>query len=756
MSKVIDTFYKGNIDRFGLGGWNSVKDDFIEVSKSTQIPKKPFTNNINNDPSNIYKPQIRKYPENNHFSPDLIRMQYFNSKILELENKRNNQMKDFIKNAKYNVYNEQYDPLIGRRRNVKRRLENIKNKLLNDEEEDRMRIQKEIEEENRIIDDLILENKKSPKEIINKIFNNNEENNIDKNYNFDEVDKYRSGLLSNNNSKKITPLLLSRTSSKEDSFEINNKFLPDEDEESVEHVSPNKSIYTKSTKISKRNSVTKTKSTSQKKKPKHTDIMKILTNMEKYSVPPDSAQNELLAQSKQAGISFNDLYYDIKELKKDFNEKLSKLNEITENNISDIKEILMMCENENLRNAIDNVFNNKGKRIKNKNYLDSEVKQFKKQIEKTIDEVIDNYGKNKILEAYNLKLQNEPVYMENDFNYRIKGNERSKFGKIHFNNLYNQIQKRPNVGIKSNLLDAESAKSFSSANTINSNIFTFSNNSLSNFFPALKDLNEKNTCIISEKEEENVDITDKKDKKDKKEKKRKKKDVKDVKDEKDENKKKKKKIQRDAFVVDLGMCEEEYDGHRDEKKRERKETIFEIKDESKIESDSKTIIYTDSFNDERLYQEKKKRSENKKIIQSENKKEEKDKKKIKSENKKEPKEIKTKDKKSENKKVSNEKNNINESENKKEENKSKPKTGSKIENKKSQSKNNKNKSKNNKEEIKTIKEEPENSQIQESKDDDDEDEDEDEDEELEEEEESEEPEELRESNNLKKSNKKEE
>ena len=59
MSNVVDTFYKGNINRFGLGGWNSVRDDFNEVSKSTQNVKIPFSNNINNEEaSNIYIPKV--------------------------------------------------------------------------------------------------------------------------------------------------------------------------------------------------------------------------------------------------------------------------------------------------------------------------------------------------------------------------------------------------------------------------------------------------------------------------------------------------------------------------------------------------------------------------------------------------------------------------------------------------------------------------------------------------------------------------
>ena len=680
MSNVVDTFYKGNINRFGLGGWNSVRDDFNEVSKSTQNVKLPFSNNINNEEtSNIYKPQVKRYPQSSHFSPDLIRMQYFNDKIIDFENKMNNNYQANLRNAKYNVYEDQYDPLIGRRRNVQRRLEKIKNKLLNDEEQNRLMIQKKIEEENNIIDDLILENQKSPNENLNRIFNNNEDNNRDKNYDFDEVDQFLSGLLS----KKHSPLILSRTSSKESTDLINEKYFSEEDSE--DKLIPKKPIYDeeKTTQKTKRKSIIKRNTIKHKKRPKHTDIMKVLAQMDKYSVPKDSAKNELVEQSKQAGSVFNELYYGIKELKNDFKEKISKLNETTENNINDIKEILMLCENQNLKNAIEHIFDNRSRKPrKEKYYLDYEMKDFKAQIEKTIDEALDKYYKRKVQEAYDLNLKNEPIYNEKDYNLRIKENERSKYGLIHITNLYNQIQRMPEVRIKSNLLDAESAYSFSSSDTIKSNIFTFSNNSKNNFFPALRGLKEVNTCVISENEQK----IDKKEKKEKK-------------NEKNEQKNKKKKVQRDAFVTNLGNVEEEYDGHLDDKKKERKETIFEIKNESQIESDSKTIIYSDSFNDDELNKGMKTKS--KKTKTKTEKKISKNEEKAKEEKEKEAKNNKSKSK----------KNNQNDKEEK-----IKSKNGKSESEKEKKESNNKskNKSKSNKENLNVIKEENKESKENES------------------------------------------
>ena len=50
----------------------------------------------------------------------------------------------------------------------------------------------------------------------------------------------------------------------------------------------------------------------------HTDILKILVNLDKYSVPIENVNKELVNQSRVAPKAFEELYQDITQLKKDF------------------------------------------------------------------------------------------------------------------------------------------------------------------------------------------------------------------------------------------------------------------------------------------------------------------------------------------------------------------------------------------------------------------------------------------------------
>ncbi len=201
-----------------------------------------------------------------------------------------------------------------------------------------------------------------------------------------------------------------------------------------------------------------------------------------------------------------------KNLKKDIKEKISNLHENNENNMNVIKDILMMCENNNIKRSIENnIYRNGNKKLKiDKNYLDPEINEFKNQIEETIDTALDNYGKKKATEDYDLKLQNEPLYMENDYNYRIKNNERSKYGSINVTNLYNRIEKITDVTINPtnfNKVDNRHHvnKIPSPSDSKNYELFTFYNNKEDNIFPALEDLNEN---ISKDDKSENKNIND--------------------------------------------------------------------------------------------------------------------------------------------------------------------------------------------------------------------------------------------------------
>ena len=569
MDKVLGTFYKGNAERFGLGAWNSVKDDFIEISKSQNI-KQTF---IYNDSSNIYIPQKNDFQKYNHFSPNLIRMQYFNDNLKEIEHRRNLYLQDYMKNDKYNVYYNQIDPLFDRRRNVQTRLENVKNKLINEEKQKLIRKHKKIEKENKLIEDLILENEKSPNDEFFRMIEY-KDNNFDKDLEF-EKEEINSEKLSNNYSDKKSILVLSRTSSNDNSSSYNDNFdLILMNQDNMNNIT-NKSFYTTKTKKNpkKRASISSTRNSISQNRKKHTDILRVMMNIEKYSVPKDNASNELLYQNKEAGEIFNEIYNDIKHLKKDFNQRLSQYNEKTKNNINMIKDILNLCDNNNMKRSVDNIFYRNGqKKLKiDKNYLDSEVNNYKEQIENSLDKGINNFLKEEMAQDFDIKLKNEPIYMESDFNLRIKGNERSKYGLIYARILNNKIEKMPDIKIKAANLGDESVKEFSSSDSIKSDLFTFSNNSKNNLFPALHGLKEKiSTTKNSETEIKNI--------------------VKST-------KKKKKKKRKQAFIKDLEIVEENYEGHKDNKKG-RKETMLYFRNDNEIKKNKINDINLDNKNAE--------------------------------------------------------------------------------------------------------------------------------------------------------------
>ena len=585
MDKILGTFYKGNSNRFGLGAWNTtVKDELNEVSKSQNI--RPYSlNNPINEPSSVYNPEYNSNSRYNHFSPNLIRMQYFNDTVKEIEHKRNLYLQDYIKNSKYNVYFGQNDPLMDRKKDVQIRLAKIKNKLLNDEEKKLIRRQKKIEEENKIIDELIYENEKIENDDLFRIIDSKENNLNNKNSEINEEESNtNSEYLSNDYTDKNSILVLSRTSTNENESNEDFNLLMDENENESMIVT-NKSFYsTKRNKSSKRKSVQRN-SISQNKKP-HTDILRVLMNVEKYSRPINNINSELQDQHRQMGDIFTEFNQDLKDYRKEFNEKIAKLNERTENNINTFKEILMMCENKNIKNSAENIFlrNGKTKLKLDKNYLDSEAILFKNEIDNNLNNVFDDYMKQRLVQDFEKKIEKEPLFMENDYNYRIKENKRSKYGLINITNLYNKIDKLDDIEIKPTNLEVKSLN-FSDSNTIKSNIFTFSNNSKNNIFPALKGLREKYTTginsINSEKSEKSEKIIENiiKEENNKK-----------IKSSKKKNKKKTKNV----YVKDLGIVPEDYEGHKDNKKG-RKETILQFRNDNGLKNSNKTLINSNSL-----------------------------------------------------------------------------------------------------------------------------------------------------------------
>ena len=215
MENIINTFYKGNINKFGFGGWNTTKNNIPEILSSYPYPSNTnrqidryfmksnvetegkvhknthknyvpslisqnlpqgdrvdFSNSNamdlkpisigqykNFDNHGFMNTQVKAVPQEN-FSPALIRMEYLENKIRDLEDKARTEMikglnevnnnyidprfKQFLDNNqdKYNVYGNDIDPLDQRRMMVQNNLGNMRNKLDMEERKERKKQRK--------------------------------------------------------------------------------------------------------------------------------------------------------------------------------------------------------------------------------------------------------------------------------------------------------------------------------------------------------------------------------------------------------------------------------------------------------------------------------------------------------------------------------------------------------------------------------------------------------------------------------------
>ena len=462
MNKVLGTFYKGNSKFYGSQNWNSIKDN---------NDNNKYTNNNANKPIDTSKSQSI-YSHNfthqnyNHISPNLIRIQYFNNYLEQFKYRRNLHMQDYINNGIYNVYQGSSDPLMERRRDVQTKLNNVRNKLLNDEAQRIERWMKKVDEENKILDDLILEKQydvdynKNKNELALHLMENFDDKDFEKIYNDKEHKKLEElkSFKSNNNESL---LVLSRTHSAsssnldllDSSEDENDKLLnqrnrnsiialPEQKKEKNEKNEKNggfekfgrrmSAIFKPNMRGSIRIVNKEEKKEDKKKifkKYPHTDILKILSHIDKYSVPIDNVNKELENGNKKAPQAFDILYEDILQLKYDFNNKLENYNNQNIKNMNILNEVLYEMK------------------IK-KDYLELEADLYKPKINKIVEDAINNYSKRRIENEFNNNLLTEKEKMENDFNIGIKLTERARKANKLANNLVNEVENVNNIHIK--------------------------------------------------------------------------------------------------------------------------------------------------------------------------------------------------------------------------------------------------------------------------------------------------------------------
>ena len=465
MNKIIGTFYKGNSKQFGNINWNTGKynnndDDIINTSKSQQI--------ILNKENSIYNPNYSKFQKYNHLSPNLIRMQYFNNYLKEFEFRRNIHLNDYINKGIYNVYQGAEDPLLERRKNVQKRLEQVKEKLLNEEMVKMEQKMKKVDEENKIIDDLILEQEydveynKDRDDIAIHLMDNFDDKDFEKIYDDKKKNEDKKSFKSISNNDSM--LILSRTHSTSKSSGIdllgnekdeNDRILEQKKRDTI--IKNNLRSSLKMNDLNKTiNNLNKIKETKESKnniiteKYQHTDILKIISNMDKYSIPIDNVTKELVNQSKKPPYYFDELYNEIVNLKEDFGQKIKRYYNENKNDMNILNEVL-----EDLR-------------IK-KNFMEIEADIYKPHIDKIIEDEIQKYKKKRIEEDFNYRLNNENNNMVNEYDLNIRLNERAKYANKLANNICNEIENRDNIYIKSTKKDNGFLSNLSSINSKNEN-----------------------------------------------------------------------------------------------------------------------------------------------------------------------------------------------------------------------------------------------------------------------------------------------
>ena len=458
MDKLEATFFRGNVNNFGLSYWNSPeKYNNYDTSQSCRIsninPLLLSNSQRQNDPNNIrseyYQQKLHGITGNNRID--------FASKFNYARNNYHNPNNFY----KYDEYNE----LIGRRRNVKQKLEYMRNKLINDEKEELLNNQ------------INLENK-------NDLYN------ISENEDFTHTRNSSVKILSNINTTKNSARVSTRSisASPNELSENNNNIEGDKSE----------SLSRKKSRKNKKSASTSEKSVLSANK--HTNIMNILANIEKYKTPINNTQKELNYVTKKTDNDFDDLFSEIKLFRKDITQKLKDYNQYSQSQIDAYNQILQLSNNDKMKAATDKVLFHKNislnKKLKNEDYKYVEFLKYKPQLEKIINDAILKYNKDKIINDKKFQELYERDHKKYIFNYHDKQNTRLINGAINVINLYNKIDNTSSLyikpTIKPNLDNTESIKNFDPKSSMSSNMFDFSDyNDVSSVFPAIEGIDKE-------------------------------------------------------------------------------------------------------------------------------------------------------------------------------------------------------------------------------------------------------------------------
>ena len=535
MENIISTFYKGNINKFGFGGWNSTKNNIPEILAAYPYPSNAnrqigkYFQKSNVDPEgkskhlhvdyvpNIYNQNIppgervdfsksnamdikpistiqyknfdnhgfmttqeKPVPDTN-FSPALIRMEYLENKVRDLENKNRAEMikslnevndkfidprfKHFLDHnqGKYDVFGNDPDPLDQRRQFVQNNLGSMRNKLDMEERKERKKKRKKEKK---------LKKKKKKK---NKFFDVSESGGEEENENelgnntmmtTQNNGDERNGNLSRLNSgqvmgsQNITPMMTQKSITNN-----RNQFRRASLVQSLKNTRNSIMVQTKNSKrdsVARRSSVKRTSIKRNSLVSKQDNKNEGLATIESKEIKPtkevkevkvcgdigysftgvNKREKELQFQTNRLGKDFDKLLNEIKEFKKVIKDKINVQNNDEMNRLNIYKDIFLLDNKAKMKFAVDKIINRSNETFNSVEYQKKIDNEKQAEINEIINKKIDEYNYNRDKTSFANKIYNERRQMMND--NIINRYEYQKYR----DKLNNQIMSLPNIYIQ--------------------------------------------------------------------------------------------------------------------------------------------------------------------------------------------------------------------------------------------------------------------------------------------------------------------
>ena len=513
MENIINTFYKGNINKFGFGGWNTTKNNIPEIlgaypypsNTNRQIDRYFQKSNVNKEGNSLHKnyvpnlisqtlpseqrvdfsksnamdlkpisisqyknfdnhgfmnTQVKPVPQTN-FSPALIRMEYLENKVRDLENKNRAEMvkslndinnkyidprfKQFLDNnqGKYDVFGNDPDPLDQRRLFVQNNLGDMRNKLDVEERKERKKkrkkekkLKKKKKKKNKFFD--ISESGEEEKE--------NEERNTllaDQNIN-EENNLTKLNSAQNIGSQNISPSMTRRASINANQQGILKKTL-----RSTLHKNTTKSPTKNATKrnsikskAGKGKSVYSTIEAKESKEVKPTKEVKVCGDVGYSFTAQNRTEKELQFQTNRLGKDFDKLLNEIRDFKRVIKDKINLQNNDEMNKLNIYKDIFLLDNKAKMKYAVDKIINRTNETFDPVAYQKKVDNEKQVEINDIINKKIDEYNIYRDKVMYNKKINSEKKQMIND--NLINKFEYQKYRE----KLNSQITSLPNIFIR--------------------------------------------------------------------------------------------------------------------------------------------------------------------------------------------------------------------------------------------------------------------------------------------------------------------